>query len=526
VHRGAELGAWSGTLAIFEPVRVVSHSGLGVDSRETKVGQATQTQVGLDFAGRTDAQLVLVPGGQGMPLEFHFAGDLRADQIFVGIGRVSPKSTAFALAMQDRHGMAWADVNGDGQSDVFVSRGALSGTLRRLPEAAARGIRDELLVSRGPGRFEDVTAEMGIEKKGCSGRHVNWVDVDGDDVLELFVNCYDRENLAGDYPKQLYRRNAAGRFEDLAGVFGLGLPHDQIGSYAWFDVDGDGKVDLLAVQDDAVVLYRNNRGHFIKEVVARREGAAKEKIGRSTESAVLFDGKVVVADFDRDGRFDAFISSKRGNMLLRNASGRLVPADLARAGLPSKSLMASWVDFDNDGHMDLHFVPQGMYRQRPDHTFVATGQLEQDAKEYKAAVVNWADFDNDGRPDVVLALARDRDFSPWWQFGGSKARTGDWYLAALRNVGAEGHWLQVDLRGPSGNREGIGAVLTVKAGDVTLLQVVGASEGSFFSQGHYRSHFGLGSWSGPVDVSIRTSSGASWKFPAVQADRLHVFQVF
>jgi len=38
------------------------------------------------------------------------------------------------------------------------------------------------------------------------------------------VNCYDREHVAGDYPKQLYRQSSKERFVMVAERVGSGLP--------------------------------------------------------------------------------------------------------------------------------------------------------------------------------------------------------------------------------------------------------------------------------------------------------------
>ena len=517
-HRSAELGRWQGNLQVLDPVKIGSGQGFEVHKSDWPQGRVTGTT--LEFSAEKDARLVLIPGGQGLPLQFRFSGDIRPDQIFVGLGKVSPRTTHFALAMQDRHGHAWADINDDGVLDIFITRGALAGTLPRLPESAARGIRDELLVSRGPGRFEDLTEAMGIEKKGCSGRHASWVDVDRDGVLELFVNCYDREAVEGEYPKQLYKRVGPKAFRDVAQQFSLGLPDQQIGSYAWFDVDADGDVDLLAFQDEGLFLYRQAGGRFVRETVRALDSSGAEKIGHTSESTWFYDGKIVVGDFDGDGDLDAFMASKRGSWLLRNDGGRMVAVDPQGLGLPQQSLTAAWVDYDNDGLLDLHLVPQGLYQQRPDHRFKRTGLLELEAGQYRAAIVNWLDMDNDGRMDVVFALSPEPDYKPWWKTGPPAVRhSTSWQLVARRNAGPARAWMEVDLQGPAGNRQGIGALITVTAGGLMQTRAVGSTEGAFFSQGHYRSYFGLGS-SDKAKVRVLWPDGVAQDFAAVEAGRI------
>jgi hypothetical protein len=519
-HRLAEVGDVKGTLHVFEPVRVMKSDGVRVDEHESKEGQASVTESRIDFTASRDGVLVLRPGGQGVPLRFTFGGSVDPSSIFVGLGKVSPQSLSFSLAMQDRHGMAWADFNGDGVLDVFVTRGALSGRLRAYPQHVVDGIHDELFLSRAPGAFEQRAYESGLRKEGCSGRHARWVDFDGDGLLDLFVNCYDRGNVPGDYPKQLYRQGPRGTLRNVADQVGLALPDKQMSNLVWFDVDGDGKADLLAVEDDGIFLYYGGSGSFRRELVAQRSLEDAPTVGRASENYWLFDGKLSLADYNSDGRIDVFFASKRGNMLLRNVAGRLELVDPVSVGVPARSVTASWVDYDNDGRPDLHLVPDGIYRQRSDGRFESTGLLAVARQRYDAAIVNWADLDNDGRIDVVLALSESPEFTPWWEIKRKPRPRGRWKVIALRNVQPRGQWLQVELAGEQGNRQGIGAVVSVLSGEATASQVVGASEGTFFSQGHYRAYFGLGNRGNVERLRVQWPDGFRQTLENVAAGQL------
>jgi hypothetical protein len=517
-HKLSDPARWAGTMRVNDPVEIARNEGFAIQKRD----QATiSDETVVSFTPAENGVLRMKPGGQGLPVTFEFGSAPSLGQIFVGRGKASPRQNRFALAMQDRHGLAWADFNGDGVLDVFISRGALAGTLRAHTDAINRLVKDELFLSEGAGRFQEVGEALGIRKRGCSGRHVRWLDVDNDGLMDLFVNCYDRGRVEGGYPKQLYRQNRDGSFTDVADEVGLGLPQHQISNFAWFDVEGDGDTDLLAFEDDGFYLYRNQNRRFARETVHPRTVDPAARIGRADDRAWFYDGKMTVGDFDNDGDLDVFSASRRGNLLLVNERGRLSVVELPSLSLPPRSIAATWVDFDNDGLLDLHLVPNGLFRQVEGGKFAPTGWFEYAPDEFSAAIVNWFDRDNDGRMDVLMALLPDAAYKPWWRFSEKRSGPpGRWTIGGFRNESRAGHWLQVNLDGALGNRQGVGARVTVVSGARRQVGVVGATEGSYFSQGHYRLYFGLGSVV-PVDrVEVGWPDGGRDSFANVGADRV------
>ena len=518
-HKLSELDKWSGSMRVNDPVDILKNEGFSIEKKD-QTSAAAETVI--KFSPNSDGFLRMRPGGQGLPITFQFSDSISTKQIYVGRGKISPRTNPFSLAMKDRHALAWADYNGDGFIDIFINRGALSGTLRLHSEEIRRRSEDELLVSRDKGKFNDIAYEIGIEKKGCSGRHASWLDFNRDDLLDLFVNCYDREHVEGTYSKQLYRQDANGLLHDVAQQVGLGLPDQQIGSFAWFDVDDDGDVDLLAFQDEGFFLYRNQDGRFAQEVILRRSFAGIEKIGYSEVNQ--YDGKISLADYDADGDIDAFSASKRGNMLLVNQDGKFSPVNPVLVGLPVSSITANWVDYDNDGRPDLHFVPYGLFQQQKGHEFKRTKLLEFHPEQYHAAVCNWFDLDNDGRLDVLMALNDNSSFKHWWQLSKEQKLPTRFDPLTFRNVGPAAHWLHIKLVGGKRNRQAIGAQVTVVTSDGAQKQEVGSSEGSFFSQGHYRLYFGLGSHSQVDLITVRWPDGIVTEYKNIDANRLLTVQ--
>ncbi|RMH04419.1 MAG: hypothetical protein D6702_03270 [Planctomycetota bacterium] len=115
-----------------------------------------------------------------------------------------------------------------------------------------------------------------------------------------------------------------------------------------------------------------------------------------------------------------------------------------------------------------------------------------------AAVVDW---DDDGRLDLVL-----------------KNRTAP-RLQLLRNLNpAAGHWVAFDLEGTRGNRDAIGAKVTVAAGGRRRSRTLHAGEG-YLAQSSKRLHFGLGAAERVDAVTVRWPNGEVEEFTGVGADR-------
>jgi hypothetical protein len=149
-------------------------------------------------------------------------------------------------------------------------------------------------------------------------------------------------------------------FHHYNGAYGDKLLPETMGSgVAFFDYDGDGAPDLLFVngtdwpwhpaapgRKTTPVLYHNNgRGQFADVT----EGSGLD--------AGIYGMGVATGDFDNDGRVDIFITAVGGNHLFHNlGAGKF--ADVTReAGVSGAvenwSTCAAWLDFDNDGLLDL-----------------------------------------------------------------------------------------------------------------------------------------------------------------------------
>jgi len=132
------------------------------------------------------------------------------------------------------------------------------------------------------------------------------------------------------------------------------------GGLAVIDFDADGWPDLFCANGATLPsltktgpeywnrLYRNNRNGTFTDVTA---SSGLEGEGYAMGAAV--------GDYNNDGYDDLFVVGVHGNALCRN-NGNGTFTDVTReAGLsrpgasPLWSVAAAWIDYDNDGHLDL-----------------------------------------------------------------------------------------------------------------------------------------------------------------------------
>jgi hypothetical protein len=143
-----------------------------------------------------------------------------------------------------------------------------------------------------------------------------------------------------------------------------------------------------------------------------------------------------------------------------------------------------------------------LYHNRGDGTFdeIAAGLGPTLAEERVSRGMAVGDLDGDGRLDVVINELDGR-------------------AQVLQNaVPDPGNWLLVELRGDRGNRDAIGAVVTVTTGPTTQRRLV-RSGTSYLSQDDLRQHFGLGAAKKVDTLEVLWPDGTTSSRSGVEVNR-------
>jgi hypothetical protein len=442
------------------------------------------------------------------------------------------------------YGVSVADYDNDGWPDMYVGNYG----------------KNRLYHNNHDGTFTDVAEKAGVALGNWSPGSA-WGDYDGDGRLDLYVTGYvhfDRDNLpiagtkAVGYafcqyrgaavncgprglqgePDHLFHNNGDGTFTDVTVKAGVEDKDRYYGfSVLFLDVNNDGKPDLVVGNDSEPNFLYINKGDGTFDDQSYVSGFALNKDGREIASMGIAEG-----DYENNGLVDLFVDDFGDDYkVLYHNDGDASFSDvsykvgIAQTTIPFVGWGDAFIDYDNDGWLDLFTVNGHVYPQVDQHdwgtTFAERSLLFHNVPEANGkgrrfeyippvkgtglAVVTpargaaFGDLFNDGKIDVVINPI---DGPP----------------TLLRNVNPDHHhWVEMSLvGGPKSPRDATCATVYLKANGMRMRQDV-QSSGSYISANDRRPHFGLGDATDAGTAEIHWPSGAKEmvKLPAV--DRIY-----
>ncbi len=346
----------------------------------------------------------------------------------------------------------------------------------------------------------DVTDDLNMPDSGNSFGSA-WSDYDRDGYLDVYIsNWMDDSDMVN--TNWLMHNNGDGTFADVTQEKGVGNGTLSTFQGAWADFDLNGWPDLYVVNDHSMpnALYLNYEGNFTD-------------ISASSGTDIQINSMCdAIADYDRDGDFDIYVTNGYlGNYLLNN-DGMVFSnvANLTGAAVHAQSWNAQWMDVDNDGFEDLHVcvgaatIPNKLLINQGDGSFTES-DLETTTE------VNWTysaakgDFNNDGYIDYANYSQLPTKVCLW-----------------KNQYEQVNHWIKFGLSSTLGHPDGYGTIIRCYVGDAAIMQTTFCGD-NYISQDSQYKVIGLGQ-STVVDSLVLTwPSGWVDKYYNVAADQFYAF---
>ena len=439
------------------------------------------------------------------------SGTFKPDQLAIGGTGGFTMDATFPKTYGWTSGLAFADLDNDGDKDLVLSRNQEEAYDQMKPG-------ETIALRNSAGSFEIVPdAIPPNSRNNVGGRSIAVLDYNDDGLLDLFIT---QDRFEGG--QSVLLRNKGGfQFVDATASAGLPTNIEGFGVSAK-DLTGDGRGDLYVVGSNRLFIANSN-GTF-REIGAKAAGLVRPAPDPDRPK-VDFDTGVSVGDVNRDGRPDVAVAehyasaANNGRKIPAvslylnkglNSKGNLIFQDVTTtAGLPSVASRNGDVninDYNNDGWPDIAAgvavsrTRPALFRSLGSTNGVPRFAVPSGVGEVKDAAdaggqshhglpVAAADYNKDGRLDIFY----DYFFNDV-----------DGQLL-LRNETSSGHWLSVSLGRALGG--GIGAKVSVYRagglGDPSALigqREIAATDG-YTAGVPDDAHFGLGA-NTTVDVRV------------------------
>lgn len=423
-------------------------------------------------------------------------------------------------------GVSLVDFNNDGWDDITLGTG--------------KGRHVLFYTNNGDGTFSQLAPLVNVTSHT---KMVLWVDYDNDGDKDLYLNGFDE-------PNRLYQNDGSLNFTDVTAAAGLPLRNDPSWGASFGDYNNDGWLDLYVCNRDkdnwSNYLYKNNGDGTFTDVTDASKAGDKAQL--------TFQSNFV--DYNNDGYQDLYMANDRlyGNSLYKNDGFGVFSdvSDASGAGIVIDAMNTGHGDINNDGFWDIYVTntPNGgnyLLRNNGDETFTDIATTAGVRYFDFTWAGNFLDFDNDGDVDLYVSCMVDHPTRPnhlyvnqWMENGtetflttslendnvGSFANAffdlnedglldmvvpnnGSDSVEVWQNVVEnENNYVKFTLEGTLSNRDGIGTVIEVWADGVRYMRSLAAGD-AYLNQNSNKVHVGIGDNVAVDSVIIRWLSGLS-----------------
>jgi enediyne biosynthesis protein E4 len=396
----------------------------------------------------------------------------------------------------------WFDYDGDGLLDLFVGGYYAEDidlwhlkTTRIMPDSfeyAKNGGRKYLFHNLGNGKFEEVSAKVGIDSRRWALASAA-ADLRGTGHPDLFV--------ANDYGVSELYLNDGKRFHEAGSESGVGFAPKSGMNVAMGDIFNQGKyaVYVSNISEDGVLIQGNNL--WVPKDDSSRSVLRYGNMAR--DLGVELGGWSFGAQFgdlNNDGNLDLYLTN--GYVSLDRT--RSYWYDFAKVAGGNASIIGDashWPAVDGRSHSG--YQQKRLWLNDGAGKFVDVAQAVGVTDTYDGRAVALADLFNNGALDVIVANQR----GP--------------LLLYKNTVNARNQWIEFELEGSRSNRSAIGAEVTVQWNGKEQVQEVTGGSG-FAAQNDRRLHFGLGSGPQIEKIIVRWPSGRIQTLPEAKLGQLNV----